>query len=71
MELFNDEFSNGSINSVYSFGNQTDKEEFDFNNYGSNKEIEEHIMTDHSLFFYETGLTPNNILTPVLSYFYR
>ena len=69
MELFNYEFSNSSINNVYSFGNQTDKEEFDFNSYGSNKEIEEHIMTDHSLFFHETGFTPNNILTPVLSSF--
>ena len=69
--MFNDEFSNNSINSVYSFDNQTDKEEFDLNDYSLNKEIEVDVMTDYSLFFYETGLTPNNILTPVLSYFYR
>ena len=71
MEMFNDEISNSSINSVNSFDNQTDKEEFDLNDYSLNKEIEVDVMTDHSLFFYETGLTPNNILTPVLSYFYR
>lgn len=65
MEMFNDEFSNSSINSVYSFDNQTDKEEFDLNDYSLNKEIEVDVMTDYSLFFYETGLTPNNILTPI------
>ena len=63
--MFNDEFSNNSINSVYSFDNQTDKEEFDLNDYSLNKEIEVDVMTDYSLFFYETGLTPNNILTPI------
>ena len=59
--MFHDEFSNSRINNVYSFDNQTDKEEFDLNSYGSNKEIEEHIMT-HS-FLYETGLTFYNIFT--------
>ena len=63
--MFNDEFSNSSINSVNSFDNQTDKEEFDLNDYSLNKEIEVDVMTDYSLFFYETGLTPNNILTPI------
>ena len=63
--MFNYEFSNSSINSVNSFDNQTDKEEFDLNDYSLNKEIEVDVMTDYSLFFYETGLTPNNILTPI------
>lgn len=59
MDLYNDEFSNSRLNSVFTFDNQTDKEDFDINDFVLKGEIEEHAMTD------ETGLTPNNISAPI------
>ena len=67
MNIFNNESFNSGSNRIDSFDNLNDeKEELYFNNYNFNKGIEADLMTDNNrLFFIETSLTSNNMLSPV------
>ena len=67
MNIFIIESFNSGSNRIGSFDNLKDeKEELYFNNYNFNKGIEIDLMTDnHRLFFIETSLTSNNMLSPV------
>ena len=65
MNIFNNESFNSGSNRIGSFDNLKDEKEY-FNNYNFNKGIEADLMTDNNrLFFIETSLTSNNMLSPV------
>ena len=67
MDIFNIGSFNSESNRIDSFDNLNDEtEELYFNNYYFNKGIEEDLKTaNNTLFFVETSITSNNILSPV------
>ena len=67
MDIFNIGSFNSESNRIDSFDNLNDEtEELYFNNYNFNKGIEEDLKTaNNTLFFVETSITSNNILSPV------